>query len=181
MVHTINGASHTASQQASLPSRPYGSRRRHRRAHPSPSHFHPLQHSPAYTIGKRGSEADFLAGTAAALAAGAEVVPVPRGGETTYHGPGQLIAYPILNLRQLRMGARAYVEALEDIMIATAGRYGVSARVRSRNVYFSSLPGRGLPFPPARPLLTPTHPRSPPPILPPHPRRAASQGPQGSG
>ncbi len=54
---------------------------------------------------------------------------VPRGGETTYHGPGQLIAYPIVNLRQLKLGARAYVEALEDIMIATAGVYGVSARV----------------------------------------------------
>ena len=55
---------------------------------------------------------------------------VPRGGETTYHGPGQIIAYPIVHLRQLRLGPRVYVEALEDAMIATAKDYGVKSKVR---------------------------------------------------
>jgi len=54
-----------------------------------------------------------------------DVVNVPRGGETTYHGPGQLVAYPIINLRQLGLGARAFVEALEDAMIHTVGCFGI--------------------------------------------------------
>ena len=54
-----------------------------------------------------------------------DVVRVPRGGETTYHGPGQLVAYPILDLRQLGLGARAYVEALEDAMIHAVGCFGI--------------------------------------------------------
>jgi hypothetical protein len=52
-------------------------------------------------------------------------VTVPRGGETTYHGPGQLVAYPILNLRQLGLGARAFVEGLEDAMVQTVGCFGI--------------------------------------------------------
>lgn len=81
-------------------------------------------------MGKRGSEADFRSGLDEALAAGAEVVAAPRGGETTYHGPGQLVAYPLLSLRGLRLGVRAYVEALEDAMIEAAAGYGVAARGR---------------------------------------------------
>lgn len=63
-------------------------------------------------------------------ARGVHVEAIPRGGETTYHGPGQLVAYPILALRGLGLGARAYVEALEDAMVAAAGAYGVAARGR---------------------------------------------------
>lgn len=54
-----------------------------------------------------------------------DVVTVPRGGETTYHGPGQIVAYPILNLRQLGLGARAFVEGLEDAMIQAVGCFGI--------------------------------------------------------
>lgn len=56
---------------------------------------------------------------------GIDVVTVPRGGETTYHGPGQLVAYPIVDLRQLGLGARAFVEGLEDAMVQTAGCFGI--------------------------------------------------------
>lgn len=56
---------------------------------------------------------------------GFDVVNIPRGGETTYHGPGQLVAYPIINIRQLGLGARAYVEGLEQVMVQTAGCYGI--------------------------------------------------------
>lgn len=59
---------------------------------------------------------------------GIDVVTVPRGGETTYHGPGQLVAYPILNLRQLGLGARAFVEGLEDAMVQTVGCFGIQVR-----------------------------------------------------
>lgn len=49
--------------------------------------------------------------------------------QVTYHGPGQLVVYPIVSLRELGLGARAYVEGLEDALIRTAGVYGISARV----------------------------------------------------
>jgi len=64
-----------------------------------------------------------------AIASGAEIATSPRGGETTYHGPGQLILYPVVNLKELRLGPRKYVETLEDIMIDTAANFGVKARV----------------------------------------------------
>ena len=83
-------------------------------------------------MGKRGSDADFPDGVDKALKSGAEVFTSPRGGETTYHGPGQLVLYPIVNLRELRLGARKYVETLEDIMIDTAATFGVKARVCSQ-------------------------------------------------
>jgi lipoate-protein ligase B len=81
-------------------------------------------------MGKRGSDTDFPDdGMEQALKSGAEVTTSPRGGETTYHGPGQLILYPLVNLRELRLGPRKYVETLEDIMIDTAAKFGVKARV----------------------------------------------------
>lgn len=84
-----------------------------------------------YTIGKRGSDADFRTEQAVLRAAGAEVAWVPRGGETTWHGPGQLVVYPIVSLRELRVGPRAYVEGLEDAMVAALGEWGIVARVRA--------------------------------------------------
>lgn len=59
-----------------------------------------------------------------------DIETIPRGGETTYHGPGQLVAYPIVDLRNRSLGARAYVEGLEDALVATVGAFGVQARGR---------------------------------------------------
>lgn len=87
-----------------------------------------LQHYPVYTLGKRGSEADFIESIERLKAAGIEVERVPRGGEVTFHGPGQLVAYPVVNIRELGVGARAWVEGLERTVVATAGVYGVQAR-----------------------------------------------------
>lgn len=55
---------------------------------------------------------------------------VPRGGELTFHGPGQLVAYPIVSLRAASLGARAYVEGLEDAVVAAAAAFGVAAQGR---------------------------------------------------
>ncbi len=92
-----------------------------------------LQHSPVYTVGKRGTEADFKVSPDQLRQQGIDIYHIPRGGETTFHGPGQLVLYPIINLRRLRRGARRYVEGLEDIMIRTCGAYGICARVRERS------------------------------------------------
>jgi lipoyl(octanoyl) transferase 2 len=84
------------------------------------------QHLPVYTLGKRGVEADLLVKPEDL---GASVYRSPRGGEVTYHGPGQLVCYPIVSLRDLALGVRAYVESLEEAMVRVAGLYGIHARV----------------------------------------------------
>ena len=95
--------------------------------------FSLLQHLPVYTIGKRGTEADFKVTPKQLHQQGIDIHHIPRGGETTFHGPGQLVLYPIVNLRRMQRGARRYVEGLEDIMIRTCGAYGICARVRKRS------------------------------------------------
>jgi len=61
---------------------------------------------------------------------GAEVHHTLRGGDVTFHGPGQLVGYPICDVRRLGCGARAYVEGLEDALVAAAARFGVAAAGR---------------------------------------------------
>ena len=56
----------------------------------------------------------------------------PRGGQATYHGPGQIILYPIIGVRDLKIGARRFVENLEDVMIHAAQSYGVTATGRTK-------------------------------------------------
>jgi lipoate-protein ligase B len=71
-----------------------------------------------------------LATPQALAALGAAVHLTPRGGDATFHGPGQLVIYPVLSLRRLGCGARAYVEGLEDVMAAVAASHGVRAAGR---------------------------------------------------
>jgi lipoate-protein ligase B len=59
--------------------------------------------------------------------AGATVHQADRGGEVTFHGPGQWVCYPIFGLRDLKVGARAFVKGLENSMIATVGAWGLHA------------------------------------------------------
>jgi len=85
------------------------------------------QHSPVYTFGKRQTKLD-LAGERTRLEAlGAECHVTNRGGLTTFHGPGQLVCYPILNLRNFTSSARWYVNCLEETVINTCGEMGVRA------------------------------------------------------
>uniref|UniRef100_A0A061S2J0 lipoyl(octanoyl) transferase n=2 Tax=Tetraselmis sp. GSL018 TaxID=582737 RepID=A0A061S2J0_9CHLO len=87
-----------------------------------------LQHNPVYTLGKRGRQEDFREAQQDVLRQGIDVEAVPRGGEVTFHGPGQLVAYPIVNLRELRVGARAWIERLEQCVVDTAAVFGVTAK-----------------------------------------------------
>lgn len=80
-----------------------------------------LEHAPVYTAGRR-AVAEHVVGTLPA-----PLVETDRGGQTTYHGPGQLVGYPIVSLREHGMGPRSYVDALEGAVIAALARFGVRA------------------------------------------------------
>ena len=84
-----------------------------------------LQHPHVYTIGRRGSRSDVLASPSELERLRIPVHEVDRGGEVTYHGPGQLVGYPILGLRGL--GPLRYVRAIESALIDALGEYGLAA------------------------------------------------------
>jgi lipoate-protein ligase B len=86
-----------------------------------------LEHPPTYTIGRGGDEGAFLTSPAALEAMGAAVHHVDRGGRVTFHGPGQLVAYPIIDLSEWRPDIHAYLRALEDVLIATLADFGLAA------------------------------------------------------
>lgn len=90
-----------------------------------------LEHDPVYTIGRRGSTANLLASPAELRSHGASAYRVDRGGDITYHGPGQLVGYPIVALGEAP-DLVAYVRALEDALIATLSAYGVEGRREHR-------------------------------------------------
>ena len=83
-----------------------------------------LEHPPVFTIGRNGDGANLLAGRAAAEAKGAEVHHVDRGGDITYHGPGQLVGYPILTLEDPKQIV-PYVRKIEEVLIRTLASFGV--------------------------------------------------------
>lgn len=94
-----------------------------------------LEHPPVYTMGRGGEERHLGAGPEALRAAGAEYIEVDRGGSVTFHGPGQLVAYPILRLADVvpipqhsaHGDVMRYVRGLEQAAIMTAAGYGVTA------------------------------------------------------
>ncbi|MEK7703782.1 MAG: lipoyl(octanoyl) transferase LipB [Myxococcota bacterium] len=86
-----------------------------------------LEHEPVLTTGKNRGAEHVLASMLTLAARGIEVVETSRGGDVTYHGPGQLVGYPIVKLRPGEQDIRRYVERLEEILIRTAADFGVLA------------------------------------------------------
>jgi lipoyl(octanoyl) transferase len=84
-----------------------------------------LQHPPVYTLGLNGSPEHLLA------PADIPVINIDRGGQVTYHGPGQLVVYPLINLRNQQLGVRELVSALEQSVIDLVADYGIEAKPRA--------------------------------------------------
>jgi lipoyl(octanoyl) transferase len=85
-----------------------------------------LEHPHVYTLGRRGQHQDILLDQSRLQDLGVQVVESDRGGQVTYHGPGQLVAYPIVNLRDWG-GPLKYVRTLEQVMVSTLADYGLQA------------------------------------------------------
>ena len=86
-----------------------------------------LEHPPVLTLGRQADPAFVRADSATLMARGIELIRVERGGEVTYHGPGQLVAYPIIRLADRGLLVRPMVRALEAAMIETCASYGIEA------------------------------------------------------
>ncbi|MFO8034911.1 MAG: lipoyl(octanoyl) transferase LipB [Candidatus Bipolaricaulota bacterium] len=86
-----------------------------------------VEHDPVITLGRQGGEEHILASRRVLERLQVEVQKVERGGDVTYHGPGQLVVYPILDLRGWGRDLRRYVANLEEVMLRTARHFGVEA------------------------------------------------------
>ena len=87
-----------------------------------------LEHPHVYTLGRRGSTDDILASETELKRLGIEVHHTDRGGEVTYHGPGQLVGYPIINLRRWGGGPLKYVRSLEATIIAALSEFDIQSQ-----------------------------------------------------
>ncbi len=86
-----------------------------------------VEHDPVYTIGKNGSELHVIANETFLSSRGIEIVHVDRGGDVTYHGPGQLVGYPIFDLHQHRQSISWYMRQLEEVFIRLLQEWGIPA------------------------------------------------------
>jgi len=92
-----------------------------------------LEHHPVFTLGRRGGLDGLMVSESFLEKERITVVHVERGGDITFHGPGQLVVYPIIDLRAAGLGVADYVTALEEVMIRTAADFGVKAEQNPKN------------------------------------------------
>ena len=86
-----------------------------------------LEHPPTYTVGRNCDRGDVLAAPEWLEQRGIAVAECDRGGRATYHGPGQLVGYPVIDLRPDRRNVRAYVRDLQEVLVRTLAAFGVAA------------------------------------------------------
>lgn len=103
----------------------------------APDEFWLVEHDPVFTQGQAGKAEHVL------MPGDIPVVQVDRGGQVTYHGPGQIVGYPMLDLKRLGMGVRDLVTGLEGALVATLADYGIHAYARpdAPGVYVDRQPG----------------------------------------
>lgn len=86
-----------------------------------------VEHPHVYTLGKNGKASNLLLNETALAAIGATFIPIDRGGDITYHGPGQLVGYTILDLERFSPDLHRYMRNLEEVIIRTCADYGLTA------------------------------------------------------
>ena len=97
-----------------------------------PEHLLLLEHEHVYTLGRSAERTDVRAGAVWLAARGVEVEESDRGGQVTYHGPGQLVGYPIVDLNPDRCDVRRYVRDLQEVLVGTLAELGVAAEGRGK-------------------------------------------------
>jgi lipoate-protein ligase B len=90
-----------------------------------PETLYLLEHAPVVTMGRRATADHLLLSPEEMAARGVELVETDRGGDVTFHGPGQVVGYPILDLRRRRLGAHTYLRFLEEVLIGVLATYGI--------------------------------------------------------
>lgn len=104
-----------------------------RKAGEAPDTLFLLEHPPVITVGKRGELGNLVATEEVLTRRGVTLHRTTRGGDITFHGPGQLVGYPVLDLRARGMGARCYVDGVEEVLIRTLAAFDIeAARVPGR-------------------------------------------------
>lgn len=101
--------------------------RKHNQQQPTPNYLLFCEHPPVYTLGKSGQAAHLLLSEPELQALGAQFYRINRGGDITYHGPGQLVGYPILDLDHFFTDIHRYLRLLEEAVIRTLADHGLSA------------------------------------------------------
>ena len=86
-----------------------------------------VEHPHVYTLGKNGVENNLLLDYRQLQAKGASFYKIDRGGDITYHGPGQIVGYPIFDLEVIKIGLKDYIFKLEEAIIRTVGEFGITA------------------------------------------------------
>ena len=106
-----------------------------------------LEHSPVLTLGRNSHCENILASDELLARRGVEIHEINRGGDITYHGPGQLVGYPIVDLRSFtpRLGAVDYVRKLEEVLMRACASYGIVTRRIPRRTGVWTLPGGSIP------------------------------------
>ena len=98
-----------------------------RTADPHSAYLLLVRHRPILTMGRSASAENVLATREELAAAGIDIQPCSRGGDVTYHGPGQIVGYPVVPLRGREQDVHAYLRRLEGVIIAALGDYGMDA------------------------------------------------------
>ncbi len=92
-----------------------------------------LEHPAVFTLGRNGHPENVTVSGEFLRTKGVELIQTERGGEVTYHGPGQIVCYPLINLRRRNLGVAEYVNLLEKIMLQVAAHFGIKANRDPRN------------------------------------------------
>ncbi len=94
---------------------------------PTPNYLLFCQHPHVYTLGKSGKDSNLLISQDFLKSKGASLYHINRGGDITYHGPGQIVSYPILDLDNFGLSIKSYIHKLEEVIIRSMARYGITA------------------------------------------------------